>query len=108
MEVVQMAVLNTRAHRMAALAVASLLSSTVIANAATKIVLVTCAVGFSGTAITSCDKSTGVAASCPASGTSCAQAVAVFESAPDNLRLMSIVSPAQGVLVHTLGIQTND
>ncbi len=99
-----MAVLNIRAHRMAALAVASVLSSTAIAStASTKVVFVGCATGYSVSAVNSCDKSTGVVASCPASGTSCAQAVAVFESAPDNLQLINVSSPANNILIYTLG-----
>jgi hypothetical protein len=52
-----MAVLNIRVHRMAALVVASLLSSTAIANAASKFVILTC-----NTLNHLCDKSTGVVA----------------------------------------------
>ena len=105
-----MAVLKIRAHRiMAALGVASLLSSTAIASAATKVVILDCAVGANSLFLANCDKSTGVVASCPAATTSCAQAVAVFESSPDNLHLISVSSPSTvNIIVYTLGNQTNN
>jgi len=105
-----MAVLNIRAHRMAALAVASLLSSTTIASAANKVVIVLCAPTGTGQAevVLSCDKSTTVVASCPAAGTSCAQAVAVFESAPDSLQLINVSLVPSDVLAYTLGDQKHD
>jgi hypothetical protein len=101
-----MAVLNIRAHRMAALAVASLLSSTAIASAATKVVILER--NTAAPQPDSCDKSTSVVASCPAAGTSCAQAVAVFASAPDTLHLINVVSTGTGPVVYTLGNQTQN
>jgi hypothetical protein len=100
-----MAVLNIRAHRIAALVVASLLSSTAIASAASKVVIVSC--NSLNSLVIVCDKSTGVVASCPGVSTSCAQAVAVFESAPDKLQLINVTSSQIGP-VYTLGNPTNN
>ena len=111
-----MAVLGIRV-RLAALVVASLLSSNAVvsaaakvdpsnapASAAAKIVILFCS-GFLPATLLNCDESGGVAARCPADSTSCAQALAVFESAPDNLQLINVSSPANNILIYTLGSQ---
>jgi hypothetical protein len=64
------------------------------ASAASKVVVLQCVSlqlpsGFVNAFMIGCDKSTGVVATCPVINTSCAQAVAVFESAPDNLQLIN-------------------
>lgn len=88
-----MARLRIRVHRTAALVVGSLLSSNAIAaSAPAKVVILQCApFGATGvgSGVVSCDRSIGVVTNCPAALTSCAQALAVFESAPDNLQLIN-------------------
>jgi hypothetical protein len=89
--------------RSTALVVASLLSSTAIANAASKFVILTCNTLNQGVL---CDKSTGVVASCPPVAGSCAQAVAVFTSAPDNLKLINVGTTSTSEIfltIYTLG-----
>jgi len=58
--------------------------------AAAEVAIVVCGVGTPLTVVKICDKSRGVSATCPSPGTSCAQALATFQSSPDNLRLRSV------------------
>jgi hypothetical protein len=78
---------HLRVHRMCALVVGSLLSlNAIAATARSKVVVLQCVPQNAIAVMVGCDRSIGVVASCPAPLTSCAQALAVFESAPDNLR----------------------
>ena len=98
-----MANLRIMVQRMAPLVIGLLLSSGAIADPApVKVVILRC---LSNPIITviACDKSTGVETACPALETSCAQAVTLFESAPDNLKIISVApSPVAGFW-YTLG-----
>jgi len=75
-------------------------SSTIVSAspAVPKVVVLAC---FYAPTLTvySCDESTSVSASCPTSGSSCAQAVATFEAPPDNLKLIQVLSSGPGYLV---------
>jgi hypothetical protein len=105
-----MANLHIRVQPMAALVVGLLLSSDALADpaaASVKVVILRCLSNPTITVI-ACDKSASVETACPALDTSCAQALALFESAPDNLKLISVApSPVAGFW-YTLGADRND
>jgi hypothetical protein len=112
-KVIEIAVPCHRVHFMAALVVGSLLSSNAVVSAAAKVdpatasaparvVILFCS-GFPPAALLNCDESSGVATRCPADSTSCAQAVAVFDFVPRNLQLINVSSPANNILIYSLG-----
>lgn len=94
-----------------ALGVGFLLSSNAIADAlpgSTKIVILKCSVPGETIHLDACDKSAGVQSPCPALHSSCAEAVASFESSPDNLRLLFVSPAAVGGFWYTLGAKKFD
>jgi hypothetical protein len=97
--------LNIRARGMGALIVGLLLSSGAIASppAAAKIVILRCAAPGETIHLQACDKSAGVESPCPALGSSCAEALALFESVPNNLNLLFVSPAAVGGFWYTLG-----
>ena len=86
-----------------ALVIGLTMSSHALADSAsTKIVILRCLSNPTITVI-ACDRSAGVATACPALNTSCAQAVALFESAPDNLKIVSVTPSVVSGTWYTLG-----
>ncbi|WP_400771060.1 hypothetical protein [Methylosinus sporium] len=96
---------------LAALGLLCLLSSSGIADTpsgAAKIVILKCSVPGETIHLDACDKSAGVETKCPALRSSCAEAVALFQSAPDNLRLLFVAPAAVGGFWYTLGAKKFD
>lgn len=94
-----------------ALVVGLLVSSGAIADppsGSAKIVILRCSVPGETIHLDACDKSAGVESPCPALRTSCAEAVALFESAPNNLKLLSVSPAAVGGFWYTLGSKKYD
>jgi hypothetical protein len=87
-----------------------LFSPSVIADPAgsAKIVILRCSVPGDVIHLDACDKSASVESPCPALRTSCAEAVALFESAPNNLRLLFVSPAAVGGFWYTLGSKKYD
>ncbi|HEX4157439.1 MAG TPA: hypothetical protein VHY79_03115 [Rhizomicrobium sp.] len=95
-----------RAQRMATLVVGIMIISPAVADTVSaKVVILRCLAGPTILVI-ACDKSAGVEASCPALNTGCAQAVALFESPPDNLKLISITPSSVSGTWFTLGVDS--
>ncbi len=78
------------------------------APAHARVVLLKCAVPLSTIIVQACDKSAEVSAACPAPGGSCADALAIFQSAPYNLKLLFVTPAAVGEFLFTLGDRNND
>lgn len=75
---------------MGALVLGSLLySNAIAASAHSKVVILQCVQSGPGAVVVGCDRSIGVVSSCPVALSSCAQALASFEAAPDNLQLVN-------------------
>jgi hypothetical protein len=68
-----------------------------------KVVILRCAVPGETIHLQACDKSAGVETACPALGSSCAEAIAMFQSSPSNLQLLFVSPAAVGGFWYTLG-----